>query len=274
MKTIEVKCKGSLNLGIEELNPFQGDLKDLNKDNYKRLRGQILKEGFCEPFSVWMDPEDNKWKVLNGHQRLRVLQEMKLAEKYVIPELPVSVVDAKSKAEAKRKILTLASQYGTMSSQGLYNFIVENNITMESLDMTHFPEINLEDFKAEFFENILPDDQDKDDLYSKKVEIPIYSPKGEKPSLKELYDTTKVEALIKGIEAAKVPEELRLFLVAAAIRHTVFNFENIAEYYAHASKEVQDLMEKSALVIIDFHKAIEEGFLVMTKELAEASNDK
>jgi hypothetical protein len=40
-----------------------------------------------------------------------------------------------------------------------------------------------------------------------------------------------------------------------------FNYKNVAEYYAHSEKEVQELMEDSALVIIDYNKAIELGFV-------------
>ena len=35
----------------------------------------------------------------------------------------------------------------------------------------------------------------------------------------------------------------KAFLLAAAHRHTVFNYENIAEYYANASPEMQRLMD-------------------------------
>ncbi len=56
----------------------------------------------------------------------------------------------------------------------------------------------------------------------------------------------------------------------AAYRHVVFNYQNIAEYYAHSSPETQNLIENSAMVIIDFNKAIERGFVKLTEDLAEA----
>jgi hypothetical protein len=79
--------------------------------------------------------------------------------------------------------------------------------------------------------------------------------------------------LIEKIHAAELPHEIETFLEFAAQRHTVFSYEKIAEYYAHAPKEVQELMEDSALVIIDFKKAIEHGFVQLTKDLAEAYSD-
>ena len=43
----------------------------------------------------------------------------------------------------------------------------------------------------------------------------------------------------------------------------------IADYYCNAKKEIQELFENSALVIIDFKKAIERGFVRMTDELLD-----
>ena len=63
--------------------------------------------------------------------------------------------------------------------------------------------------------------------------------------------------------------ELEEFLIQAAHRHNIFTYSKIAEYYAHASREIQSLMEKSALIIIDFNKAIENGFVNLSKGMAE-----
>ena len=57
------------------------------------------------------------------------------------------------------------------------------------------------------------------------------------------------------------------FLKIAAGRHIVFNYEKIADYYAHSSKEMQHLMERSGLVIIDFDKAIEYGYVKVCDEI-------
>ena len=59
------------------------------------------------------------------------------------------------------------------------------------------------------------------------------------------------------------------FLKVAAYRHVKFNYERIADYYANAPKEVQELIEDSALVIIDFNKAIEDRFVNISKDLLD-----
>lgn len=109
-----------------------------------------------------------------------------------------------------------------------------------------------------------------EDRYTKKITIPVYEPKGEKPSVSELFTADKTSELIDEISSAEIDDDVRQFLVVAAQRHTVFDYEKIAEYYCHQPKRVQDLMEKSALVLIDFDKAIENGFVKMTKDIAGA----
>lgn len=106
-----------------------------------------------------------------------------------------------------------------------------------------------------------------DDTYSRKIEVPTYEPSGVSPTLSDCYDSTKTKELIEEIKKADLPDEVREFLTYAAYRHTEFNYGKIADYYCNAPKEVQELFENSALVIIDFKKAIEKGFVRMTDEL-------
>ncbi len=112
------------------------------------------------------------------------------------------------------------------------------------------------------------DDGAPDTNYSRQVESPVYVPTGPKPALETLYDTTRTQTLLAEITAAPIPEEEKAFLRLAAARHTVFQYQRIAEYYAHAPVEVQQLMENSALVIIDFQRAIELGYVKLTAEIA------
>lgn len=112
--------------------------------------------------------------------------------------------------------------------------------------------------------------QSGEDNYSRKVVAPTYEPSGKIPTFGEMYDTTKRDALIEEIEKTDAPDEVKQFLREAACRHTVFNYEKIADYYAQAPAKIQELMERSALVIIDFDKAIEGGYITMTKDLANA----
>ena len=77
----------------------------------------------------------------------------------------------------------------------------------------------------------------------------------------------RTDELLAKIEASNVSPDEKEFLRQAAARHTVFDYAKIADYYAHASKEMQELMEDSALVIIDFGKAIEKGYIRLSDEI-------
>ena len=105
--------------------------------------------------------------------------------------------------------------------------------------------------------------------YTQKMSIPQYHPTGEKPKIQDLIDERKTLELLSEILRSKVSTEERCFLIKAACRHNAFNYRNIAEYYAHSGKEMQDLMEKSALVIIDYDDAVANGYARLSKRMKE-----
>ena len=107
----------------------------------------------------------------------------------------------------------------------------------------------------------------EDQKYSSKIEAPIYEPKNKKPHLLELCDKSKTHRLIREIDNSDLPIDEKIFLIDAARRHNVFNYEKIADYYSHASKEMQYHIERSGLVIIDFEKAIEYGYVKLCTEI-------
>lgn len=118
-KVIEIKCKGADTLPIDRILEFQGELKELSKENEKKLRNSILKFGFIAPFFVWDD--QGEWRLLDGHQRLKTLLKMR-EEGYDIPMLPVDYIEADSEEDAKRKLLHITSQYGEFTVDGFENF--------------------------------------------------------------------------------------------------------------------------------------------------------
>lgn len=110
-------------------------------------------------------------------------------------------------------------------------------------------------------------DGEADEHYTHKITSPVYEPKNEKPDLSTLTDSGRTDELLAKIEASNVSPDEKEFLRQAAARHTVFDYAKIADYHAHASKEMQELMEDSALVIIDFGKAIEKGYIRLSDEI-------
>ena len=106
--------------------------------------------------------------------------------------------------------------------------------------------------------------------YTRRSNVPIYEIKGTKPPVEELTDRERSQSLLTEIDAAEeLPDDVREFLTAAAFRHVVFDYARIAEFYAHATPDLQRLMEASALVIVDYDDAIRSGFVRFSEELGE-----
>lgn len=125
-------------------------------------------------------------------------------------------------------------------------------------------------FDADFSGN--DENSDKsNEYYSKNIVPPIHTPTGPKPNLIDCFDRTKSDFLIEKINKAKnISKEEKEFLKFAAYRHIKFNFENIAEYFAQSNDDMKHEMEDSALVLIDFEKAIENGFVKLADDMKDA----
>lgn len=110
------------------------------------------------------------------------------------------------------------------------------------------------------------DDQEKK-KYTTKIQSVVYEPRNTPPHLIEIYDNSKSQRLIAEIKSSGITEDEKKFLIYAATRHIVFNYEKIADYYTHANKEMQNLMERSALIIIDFEKAVQLGYVKLSDDI-------
>lgn len=157
---IRITCKGSRLLDISEMVVIQGNLKDLDKKEYLKLKNEIIEEGFSEPISIWFN--NGQWKILNGTQRYRTLTQMRV-EGFEIPLIPVSEIEADDEAQARRKLLAFTSNYGKMTSQGLYEFSTKSDITFDEMEKRYrFAEIPFKKFKDEFFQE--PPREGEDDV--------------------------------------------------------------------------------------------------------------
>jgi len=170
-KRIRIECQGASTIAINDLIPFQGNLKSLSEKNYERLKNQILKDGFSEPVSVWIN--EGKNYILNGHQRIRTIQKM-VSEGYSCEPIPVSIINADSIQHAKKKLLALASSYGKVEKEGLYEFISESDIDLTDLDDNfNFHELDMDKFIKEFDASVTVDDSDGNDDVPNEVIIVV-----------------------------------------------------------------------------------------------------
>jgi len=125
-------------------------------------------------------------------------------------------------------------------------------------------------FTSKEFEDIKAGEENP---YTKTVNLPQYEIVGDKPVMSDLFNEDKAKELRNEILAADLPEDVQDFLIMAANRHTVFNYSKIAEYYPHATPEIQELMEKSALVIIDLDDAIRYGYAAFVETINEMKDE-
>lgn len=116
-------------------------------------------------------------------------------------------------------------------------------------------------------------DELSEEKYTTKITAPQYEPRGEMPSVYSLCDVRKYQTLVQEIMNSNISDEDKEFLKLAATRHIVFDYAKIAEYYCHASTELQELMEKSALVIIDVDNAIRNGYVKLDEKITKLAKE-
>ena len=86
MDKIEIKCKGSKNLPLNKIVPFQDDLKMIPEQSLNKLKISLMKYGFSAPFFIW------KGNLLDGHQRLTALKELGADGALLPKEFPVCLL--------------------------------------------------------------------------------------------------------------------------------------------------------------------------------------
>jgi ParB-like chromosome segregation protein Spo0J len=273
---------------VHKLNSYANNARVHSDHQVEVLASAIQQFGFTNPILANIDGT-----IVAGHGRLMAAQRLKMKQ------VPVIYVDHLS--ERQRQALVLADnkiqQLGTWDFDKLADELSQLADQEFDLGLTGFNEHEIDALLRDD-QNILPTsitggntidvsahkrtidgnhEQDAEPLtnqesitaYSKKIKSPVYEPRNEKPSAATVFDADKTIALLDEIDAADIPEDDKMLLRFAAQRHTVFNYEMIADYYAHSQAAVQRLMEKSALVIIDFNKAIENGFIQLSQEIIE-----
>lgn len=240
---------------ISQLIKDPSNVRLHNEKNLMAIKGSLAKFGQQKPLVI-----NKKNIVLAGNGTLEAALSLGWTEiNVVISEL--EGIDSTAYAIADNRTSELAQ----WDSEGL-------GLTLKALHDEEY-DFSAVGFDEDDLESFWPDEDKKDDeegsKYSNKIEAPIYTPNGEKPEFKTIFDTEKYKVLIDEIDKSNLSEDEKEFLKLAATRHIIFNYEKIAEYYCHISQEMQMLMEKSALVIIDYNKAVENSFVSLTKELME-----
>lgn len=234
---------------IDKVIPYDKNPRQ-NDDAVQYVAESIKEFGFINPILL-----DASGTVMAGHTRLKAAKQLGMTEVPVVYVDDLSEEQARAFRLADNKTAEFASWDEGLLEQELAEIL--------ELDMSLF---GFDD------ESTLADEL-IDDKYTLAVNIPQYEITGDCPTFDDMLDTDKSKELIAEIEASGVSEDEKKFLIAAAQRHNVFNYRNIAEYYAHASTEMQRLMEKSALVIIDVDDAIANGYATLMADVLDMMED-
>ena len=151
-KEIKISCSIQDRVSIDDLVPTQKNLKSLSKENFEKLRKSIIKNGFFFPIGIW--DHDGVLKLLDGHQRLLTLKELR-NEGYIIPLVPVFRVYASDEKQAREMLLHSVSQYGQVEKQGLYELMIEWDMKIDDLGSFELPisSLDIQSFDLEFFKD-------------------------------------------------------------------------------------------------------------------------
>tara|TARA_R100000655_G_C2932002_1_gene184179 strand:+ start:34 stop:768 length:735 start_codon:yes stop_codon:yes gene_type:complete len=227
-------------LDINILQPAKYNPRQITSKDYKDLKTSIKKFGLVDPIIINTDKT-----VIGGHQRLKICKELNHKE------IDCVILDL-SKDEEKELNIRLNKNTGDFDMD-----ILANEFDIQELVDWGFKHIDLG----------LNIDKLEENPYTDKVSAPTYESSKEKPNVDSLYDSSKADQLIQKIKECSISEQDKKFLINSAKRHIVFDYSKIADYYVHSSKDVQELMEDSALIIIDFEKAIKQGYVRLNKEI-------
>ena len=231
---------------LSDIKPYEKNPR--KNDNAVEYVANSIKEfGFKVPIVI-----DKNGIIVAGHTRY------KASKKLGLEKVPCIIAD--DLTDEQIKAYRLADNKVSEKSEWDFDLLEDELSEILNIDMEMFDFNKLGSGEGE-------------NPYSKKINIPQYEITGEKPDILELVYDEKTNELIEEIKKSNVTKKEKDFLIQAAQRHLAFNYKKIAEYYANASEEMQELMEKSALVIIDFDNAIANGYVRMKSEIDKMRED-
>lgn len=236
---------------IDQLIPYARNSRTHSEAQIAEIAASIKQFGWTNP--VLIDGND---EVIAGHGRILAAPLVGITE---IPCIRITHF-----TEAQRRAYVIADNKIALNAGWDEEMLKMEFDSLKELDF----DLSITGFSLDEIGEFYLEPKTSENSYTSKVKSPTYEPEGEQPPLSEVFDTSKTRILIDQINEADIPDDVKTFLRAAAFRHTVFNYERIASYYAHSPAPIQELMENSALVIIDFEKAIEQGYVKLNDELA------
>lgn len=242
---------------ITKLVPYARNSRTHSDEQISQLAASIKEWGWTTPVLV-----DEDGSIIAGHGRTLAAQRLKMTE--------VPVMVARGWSDAKKRAYVIADNKLAMNAGWDEQMLALELTELQGLGFG----MDLIGFSKDEIAALMPKDPDDDGAdtskYTKKIDAPIYQPTGDRPPTAALCDSAKYTQLTAQIHQNNdLAPEVKEFLLLAATRHIRFDFEQIAEFYAHADPDTQQLMEDSALVIIDFDKAISGGYVKLSQAMGK-----
>ncbi|MEY8709508.1 ParB/Srx family N-terminal domain-containing protein [Mangrovibacter phragmitis] len=254
----EVKNTSELSIVYKEINrliPYALNARTHSEEQIEQLKASIREFGWTNPVLI-----DEHGVIIAGHGRVLAADALGIVVAPTITLSGLSEIQKKAYRLADNRLPMNAGWDSELLRLELTG-IIEDGFDIQ---LAGFSEQEIDELLIE-----LPDSPIGENDYTTKIDTPVYEPSGTVPEVTALYDESKTSKLRENIEQAEVPADIKRFLLSAAERHTVFDFSKIADFYAASAPNVQALFEESALVIIDYEKAIEHGFVHLTKKMIE-----
>jgi len=117
---------------INKFKDYQADLKKISKASLQKLKQNILLNGFCSPVYIWAD----KKKILDGHQRLKAVKELLSEGETIEGDIPYVVINAEDDKAAARIVLSMNSQFGEVTEDGLKFFVDAHQLNIADMKTT------------------------------------------------------------------------------------------------------------------------------------------
>jgi hypothetical protein len=226
---------------IENIKPYEKNAKKHPKKQVEQVAKSIKEFGFNQPIVI-----DKKGVIIVGHGRYEAAKLLGLSD---VPVIEVELTEEQAKA------YRLADNKLNESEWDMALVLPE----LKALDTDL---LKLTGFREDLVLN--PDEE----RYTKKIVPPVYEPSSQKPMLSELYQNLQETELLEKIKNTPMEQEEAEFLREAVHRLTRFDYKKIADYYANTENEgLKAIMEDLALVIIDYDKAIELGYIKLSNDL-------
>jgi hypothetical protein len=213
---------------IDSLIPYVKNSRTHSDSQVAQIAASIKEFGFTNPVLL-----DEHGGIVAGHGRVMAARKLKLDE---VPTITLGWL-----TDTQRRAYVIADNKLALNAGWDDEML---RLEFKSLEELGF-DLGLTGFSEDEISDLNLIDKEKDELlddekYTAKIKTPIYEPKGDKPSIEELYDDKKAMDFIVSIKESKLDEKEKQFLMAAASRHIVFDYAKIANFYAHSSIHIKE----------------------------------